>query len=147
MSIQSAAVRATENSADFFSSVFEPDVILPSQFYEKGETSFDIGMKKLMAAILSDGIEAYIGAQAGYVSKRLADGFLPEDIPSCPASEATEWVDNSDPNSLFGFDMVCQCLGIAPEYLKLGLRRYVTTLRSPRDGKKNGWKRIRRPRK
>lgn len=49
--------------------IFEPDVMLPSQLLSPDEDGLIGGERKLMAAILSDGIEAYIHAKLAKDSK------------------------------------------------------------------------------
>lgn len=127
-------------AAEAFSNLFEPDVVLPSQFLEARDKGLGGGERKLMAALLSDGIEAYISHCTSTSTET-----------SRTRSDAQEWVETRDYNYVFSFDMVCQCLGINPEYLRLGLSRYIDAHRKQQsmegDGVKGGWRRIRRPRK
>ena len=116
------------------SSLFEPDIIMPSHYLsnEKG-TSRD-GERRLMAAILSDGIEAYIlQASSNSVSSRRSKNKF----------DANEWIETSDDSYVFSFDSVCKSLGINPSYLRYGLRRYLKAVKD--EG--SVWKKIRRPRK
>ena len=120
---------------DSFATFFEPDVVLPSQFLVADENGIDGGERKLMAAILSDGIEAYImqfAAQRSPAARKRV--------------EACEWVETKDYAYVFSFDNVCECLGIDPEYLRMGLLRYVQSV-SEGQNRPAAWKRIRRPRK
>ena len=127
------------NSGDVYSgSYFEPDIMLPEQFNARDEDGVDGGERKLMAAILSDGIEAFLDQANQYVKGN----------PS--RLDALDWVDSKDSTYVFSFDNVCQALGINPEYLRLGLTRYVASVKN---AKKNNlapqitpWKKIRRPR-
>ncbi len=121
------------------SALFEPDVVLPSQFLIPDETGIEGGERKLMAAILSDGIEAYIAQNISGIanSRRIR-------------VDASEWVETKDYSYVFSFDNVCECLGIDPEYLRMGLMRYVRAVseKSTNDtGSQSAWKKIRRPRK
>ncbi len=129
--------------ADTLSNLIEPDVMLPSQFFSTEEAGVRGGERKLMAALLSDGIEAYIAQATVPKVKRRANAY-----------DACEWVDTRDHSYVFSFDVVCESLGINPEYLRLGLNRYVeAACGSSKDT--NGeprvpvlaWKKIRRPRK
>lgn len=125
-------------SADTYSGFFEPDVMLPSQFLVPNEGGLGGGERKLMAAILSDGIEAYI-AQC---TNPLADKRK-------PINDAREWVETEDDEYVFSFDNVCEALGINPRYLRIGLFRYVAGVEEGRICGKNpktSWKKIRRPR-
>ena len=126
---------------DSASSVFEPDVMLPSQLLMPDEEGLTGGERRLMAALLSDGIEAYINQAMAVLEGNLKKARAKAD--------ACEWVEESDQTYVFSFDNVCECLGINPEYLRLGLHRYLDTVREVRStGSTNGaWKKIRRPRK
>lgn len=125
-------------SADAVANLFEPDVVLPSQFNERSSRGISGGERKLMAALLSDGIEAYVAQQTANES------------PARLQTEVSEWVETKDLSYVFSFDVVCECLGINPDYLRLGLMRYVESVRlAQREGRKprRVWKKIRRPRK
>ena len=124
----------SSTSADS-SSIFEPDVVLPSQFFSGKQCGLNGGERRLMAALLSDGIEAYIlhcAARRG--GERI---------------DAVDWVETRDQDYVFSFDNVCECLGIDPEYLRIGLKRYVDAARGQGPGASavRVWKKIRRPRK
>ena len=124
---------------DSYGGLFEPDVVLPSQYFSGDDEGLRGGERKLMAALLSDGIEAYV-AQCTATSSSLTSGKI----------DAREWVETCDENYVFSFDNVCECLGIDPEYLRLGLARYVSSVERQRaggDSAKRVWKKIRRPRK
>ena len=97
------------------------------------------GERKLMAALLSDGIEAYI-----------AQAMTPQALRANKDFDAIEWVETKDERYVFGFDPVCGCLGIDPDYLRIGLQRYIRKaqeMRANGEGSKTVWKKIRRPRK
>jgi hypothetical protein len=103
------------------------------------DSGLDSGERKLMAALLSDGIEDYINLHMG--SKTF-------DIRT---SDIKGWVESRDEDYVFSFDSVCCSLGINPEYLRLGLERYIGTGESPNRSEINlqrkTWKRVRRPRR
>ena len=131
---------------DSSSSVFEPDVMLPSQYLLPDEHGVSGGERKLMAALLSDGIEAYIHQAVSQLTCREAA------VKKGRAKlDACEWVEAKDESYVFSFDNVCECLGIDPEYLRLGLYRYIDAIRTVGSGSaaasSNVWKKIRRPRK
>jgi hypothetical protein len=123
----------------YSSSLFEPDVLLPSQYLSKEEEGLIGGERRLMAAILSDGIESYL-QQAEFYIKGVSTRI-----------DAIEWVETKDLTYVFSFDNVCSGLGINPEYLRIGLARYVQAIKSrkksPDGGERPKWKKIRRPRK
>ena len=127
------------SSDPLVSALFQPDVMLPSQYQGEAEQGFSGGERKLMAAVLSDGVEAYISkCLSVHVSKNKNN------------TEAMDWVETPDASYPFSFDTVCYSLGIDANYLRLGLARYVQLIR---DKQQNGtqiggyWKKIRRPRK
>jgi hypothetical protein len=124
-------------SSDFMAGLIEPDIILPEQLLGIGSKGLSGGERKLMAAILSDGVEAYISQIS-----------LNSELNKV-RSDAVDWVETRDYSYVFSFDMVCQALGIEPEYLRLGLLRYAKVMIESRESgdSKKVWKRIRRPRK
>ena len=125
-----------EFAAESLASLFEPDVVLPSQFDNSNNRGIGGGERKLMAALLSDGIEAYISHATSIEA-------------SYRRSEVCDWVETKDPAYVFSFDCVCECLGIDPDYLRLGLSRYVSAIHDQRKQGRvaHSWKKIRRPRK
>lgn len=134
----SEAAISYQFQTDPFLSLIEPDTILPSQFLDINRAGLRGGERKLMAAILSDGIEAYLH-------------YCTSENPENLASDICEWVHKRDTAYVFSFDVVCSSLGIDPEYLRLGLARYLAAYRQKQ---KEGlaasggvWKRIRRPRR
>lgn len=145
---------ATVYSPDAVSNVFEPDFMLPSQFLVPDEQGLTGGERRLMAALLSDGIEAYIAHQTSLrtvaavnVATGSTTGAFSGNRGRC---DAQEWVDTVDESYVFSFDNVCESLGINPHYLRLGLSRYIACIREARESGSNpkaSWKKIRRPRK
>ena len=122
----------------YTSDYFEPDIMLPDQYHARRVAGVDGGERKLMAALLSDGVQVYLEQAINYVRG------------TNTRIDAIEWVENKDSVYIFSFDNVCAGLGINPDYLRVGLARYI--LKSKNGKKKNAepfpvWKRIRRPRK
>jgi hypothetical protein len=105
---------------------FEPDIMLPSQYNNSKADGLDGGERKLMAALLSDGVQAYL-------------------------EQAISYVKGASSTYIFSFDNVCGGLGICPEYLRVGLARFILKARNKKKGANVQefpiWKRIRRPRK
>lgn len=128
-----ATYAATSLSSDS-NSLFEPDIILPSHFLPKKSGTSRDGERRLMSAILSDGIEAFIlqSSSNSVSSRRSKKNF-----------NAAEWINTKDESYVFSFDNVCKSLGINPSYLRYGLRRYLKSIKE----QKSVWKKIRRPRK
>lgn len=133
-----STVNVDHSSGDIYSgSFFEPDIMLPEQFNALEQIGIDGGERKLMAAILSDGVEAFLEQVHNHMTGKAT------------RLDAIDWVEVKDSEYVFSFDNVCSALGINPEFLRLGLSRYVTSLKSARiknELDKITWKKIRRPR-
>ncbi len=67
-------------------------------------------VRALMAALLFDGVQAYIG----YVTQSSCRNVARH-------KEAFHWVNRKGSEYIFSFDSVCEGLGIDPEYLRYGL--------------------------
>ena len=82
--------------------------------------------RSLLSALLFDGIQAYMNyvlATSARHRTRYREAFL--------------WVTSSSRDDLFGFDNVCEALGLDPGYIRFGLQK------AERAGP-NGWKHARR---
>ena len=92
----------------------EPETILPVQFFDRVEIDASLQPeKRLMLAVLEDGVgtfQKYCGAS----SRRARRLFM----------EAEEWFASDDVEWPFAFGSICQALGLEPEYLRRGLRRW-----------------------
>ena len=101
-----------ENSS--LGSLFVPDVITPEQFYDSRRDDSTVRpVKKLMMAILEDALRCFqnnIDAKSGS-RKRLFQ-------------EAEVWLCGEGGEGPFSFEMVCETLGIEPEYLRSGLKEW-----------------------
>ena len=92
-------------------SLFEPDALLPVQYFETLRRKIPIEPeKRLMWAILEDAVHCY--------RKHLADS---RDKPSRKFSEVESWILDRDIAWLYSFDNICETLGIDPQYLRRGL--------------------------
>jgi hypothetical protein len=95
-----------------YSSLFQPDVILPSQFAgHRGAQAH--GERHLMMAILEDAINCY---RDYMLATRESDRRL--------FREAEEWIMAEDQGAPFSFKEICLVLGIDPEYVRDGLKRW-----------------------
>lgn len=106
--------RAAEGPEDRMPAVFQPDVLLPSQYYEVMRGKHLLEREKLlMFAVLEDAVDTMMK----YVNspKRRGQRLF---------REAEEWINQKDPNWPFSFDNICQFLDIDPEYMRAGLRRW-----------------------
>jgi hypothetical protein len=88
--------------------------LTPEQFYdERRDDSVMRPIKRLMLAILEDALrclQKYAHAKSG--ARRLMYW------------EAEQWLYSEGGNALFSFTMVCEALGIEPEYLRSGLLQW-----------------------
>jgi len=99
----------------------EPETILPSQFFDRFQIDATLQPeKRLMLAVLEDAV----GTFQKYVTAPTRRGQrLFNEAEEWFASESTDWP--------FGFENVCQALGLEPGYLRAGLWRWRDAQRGP----------------
>jgi hypothetical protein len=105
------------------SSLFQPDTLLSTQYFEnlRRKTLLE-PEKRLMLAILEDGIYCYFdNLHAVGKKKRLFE-------------DAEAWIVASDDDWVFSFESVCDALGLNPEYVRQGLLRWREKSGKPRGG-------------
>jgi len=92
-------------------SLFEPDTLLPAQYFGnlRRKTLLE-PEKRLMLAILEDAINCY---QDNLLAKRGREGRL--------FTEAEEWILEKGSDWIFSFKNICETLGFNPEYVRKGL--------------------------
>jgi len=93
---------------------FESETILPAQFFNRVQIDASLQPeKRLMLAVLEDAVGTFqkYSVAPGRRARRLF-------------SEAEEWFDSEAMEWPFAFENVCQALGLEPEYLRGGLRRW-----------------------
>lgn len=106
--------RTEESTADETPAVFQPEVLLPLQFYETLRRSHLLeGEKLLMLAVLEDAVESYMR----YLNSSTRKG-------QSRFREAEEWINHQDKLWLFSFDNVCEALDIDPDYMRSGLHQW-----------------------
>jgi len=111
---KTALARAGEGAHEEGPSVFEPEVMLPLQYYEAFRRKHLLeGEKALMFAVLEDAVEGY----QRYLKSSTKSG-------QNRFREAEEWIDRQDKLWLFSFDNVCEALDIDPEYMRRGLHQW-----------------------
>jgi hypothetical protein len=98
-------------------SLFAPSILTPDQYYdERRDDSAIRPIKRLMLAILEDALRClHKHADARNGARRRM------------YREAEQWLWGESGKALFSFTVVCETLGIEPEYLRLGLRRWRQT--------------------
>lgn len=92
--------------------LFEPDVLIPTQFYVTRRTYHE-PEKMLMFAVLEDAIETfqkYSSVQSG--RKKIL------------FEEARNWIMDDDSLWLFSFRNVCEILGLDYKFLRKGLLKW-----------------------
>ena len=134
ISIGNEQIYGSINSGDsgFSDGSFDIQDRLSAKFgvFNSSNTRISGGEKQLMSAILCDGIESYI------LSKMKKTKLTEMEKLS------VMWVENKDLDYVFSFDVICECLGIGADFLRIGLEELV------KQKKISGanWKKIRRPR-
>ncbi len=121
---RAALARSHEETAeDRMPAVFQPEVMLPVQFYDALRRKHELeGEKLLMFAVLEDGVETYM-KKLNSPTRRGQNRFR----------EAQEWIEREDKQWLFSFDNVCEALDIDPEYMRRGLKRWASLQREKVD--------------
>jgi len=102
------------SDGDYSESLFEPESILPSQFFEgrrKNEALEPV--KRLMLAVLTDAVRCY---QIGFDAKRTCRRRA--------FREAEGWLFSRTADGPFSFENVCCALDIAPDCLRNMLRKW-----------------------
>jgi hypothetical protein len=94
--------------------LFGPEVILPSQFSEQvGLKQTDRGEKRLMLAVLEEAVATFqrnVDAKSRHGQRVFR--------------EAEEWIWSNDSSWPFAFENVCHALDIEPAFLRRGLERW-----------------------
>jgi hypothetical protein len=99
---------------DRLASLFEPDVLLPAQYFAAFRREAGLERERLlMLAVLEDAIDCF---QKHAHSRDPRGRQMYE--------EAREWVTSPDRTWLFSFENVCDTLEISAEYVRRGLREW-----------------------
>jgi len=94
--------------------MLEPDIMTPVQFFGAlRRRSWQDGERRLMSAVLQDGIETF-----------QKHAFSTDELGKALFEEAQRWVSAKFDRSLFSFTSVCEILDIDAEYLRAGLFRW-----------------------
>jgi hypothetical protein len=106
--------RLVKSEPEKDTTVLEPDVLLPLQYYETLRRSHQPESHKLlMFAVLRDAVENYMN----YLNSPTKKGQV-------RIREAEQWIDREDKLWLFSFDNVCEALNIDPDYMRRGLHQW-----------------------
>lgn len=108
--MRSASVSATVDTTR----LFEPDTLIPDQFYATLKRSqINDPERRLMAAILEDAVSCLSkgGSEDACRHQRSAE-------------EAESWINTEGEEEwIFSFTNVCETLGLDPDYMRCGLNR------------------------
>jgi len=106
--------RGFSGGHDRLAGLFEPDVLLPAQYFAAFRRSGGLERERLlMLAVLEDAIDCY----QKYAHARDPRGGQ-------IFQESKEWVDSGDRTWLFSFENICDTLEINADYVRRGLREW-----------------------
>ena len=106
--------RGFSGGHDRLATLFEPDVLLPAQFFAAFRRAGGLERERLlMLAVLEDAIDCY---------QKFAHARDPRGTQMF--DEAREWVSSNDRSWLFSFENICDTLEINPDYVRRGLREW-----------------------
>ena len=92
----------------------EPETILPSQFFDRFQIDASLQPeKRLMLAVLEDAVGTF---QKHVTSSTRRGQRLFAEAEEWFAAPATEWP--------FGFERICEALGLEAAYIRMGLGRW-----------------------
>jgi hypothetical protein len=95
------------------STLLEPDVMLPEQFFAGSRRGDERGEHRLMAAILDDAVQTYCMPQVA----RARGGWRAE-------REAGEWIESTDRSWIFSFERICEALDLDADCIRRGVRTW-----------------------
>lgn len=107
------------NETDFrieekVASLFQPDVLLPAQYFETVRTRASLEPeKRLMLAVLEDAVLCF--QKGSFAGDRRRKALFPD---------AEEWIMEENSDWPFSFENICEVFGISPAYLRQGLLRW-----------------------
>jgi hypothetical protein len=111
---KSAVVQEKETLDEKLPGLFEPDTLLPIQYFEAMRRKHLLeGEKRLILSVLEDAIECFM---------KCIDS--PTNKGQKLFRDAEEWINLQDKHWVFSFDNVCDMLDIHPEYMRRGLRAW-----------------------
>lgn len=100
--------------ADRFINLFEPDTLLPAQFFAAFSREGGLVRERcLMLAVLQDAVECY----QKYALARDPKGRM-------LFESAEEWIESAEREWPFSYENICEILGLNPEYIRRGLSKW-----------------------
>jgi len=104
------------------STLLEPDVMLPEQFFAGPRRGEERGEHRLMAAILDDAVQTFCMPRVA----RARGGWRAE-------RQAGEWIESTDRSWIFSFERICEALGLEADCIRRGIRTW-----KQRSGRRRG---------
>lgn len=107
------SLAADLDSRELATSLFQPDVLLPAQYFEKHKKIEAMPERVLMRAVLEDAVccfQKYLLAR----DRRGRRLF----------KETETWILDDDDSQVFSYRNICDVSGIDADYLRLGLLRW-----------------------
>ncbi len=106
--------RGFSGGHDRLAGLFEPDVLLPAQYFAAFRRAAGLDRERLlMLAVLEDAIDCY--QKYAYARDPRGQQMFQESL---------EWVASEDRSWLFSFENICDTLEISAEYVRRGLREW-----------------------
>jgi hypothetical protein len=100
--------------ADRFVNLFEPDTLLPAQYFAAfAREGGLVRERRLMLAVLQDAVECY----QKYALARDPKGRL-------LFEDSAEWIESREREWPFAYENICEVLGLNPEYIRRGLHKW-----------------------
>lgn len=107
-------IPASPNTEEKTFSLFQPDILLPAQYFATTKRKDDLQPeKKLMLAVLEDAIWCFQHCLLARDKKKQS-----------LFSDAEEWIVEEHADGLFCFQNICEGLGLNPQYVREGLMRW-----------------------
>ena len=108
------------------SALFQPDALITDEFFGNYRRRISLEPEKaLLLAVLEDGIRSF---QENLLVESGKKRALFE--------EAREWIFIEDSDRIFSFNSICSGLGMNPQYIRRGLRRWEEHARNTADRNK-----------
>lgn len=108
------AMQEKETLDEKLPGLFEPDTLLPIQYFEAMRRKHLLeGEKRLILSVLEDAIECFM---------KCIDS--PTNKGQKLFRDAEEWINLQDKHWVFSFDNVCEMLDINPDYMRAGLKKW-----------------------
>lgn len=122
------AYDASLGAEEKMGSLFQPDILVPTQYFEAFRTKTDLEQeKRLMLAILEYAVASF----QKYIFARDSKG-------KAKFQETEDWILEENSDWIFSFENICEVLGFNPSYVRQGLLRWKEMKLAERSRPKNG---------